>query len=275
MTLELAEICCYPVKSLRGHALKTAAVELIGLEGDRRWLVVDASGKFQTIREHPRMVQIEVEVTPAGIRMIHGEAGVCAVNTPHDGGGECDVTVWRDTVRAVPVGHDADTFLSGVLGRKLRLVYLRNPRGRPVDTRFGMTGDHVSFADGYPMLLTSQSSLADLSERVGNGIAMRRFRPNLVIAGAAPWAEDTWRVIKIGNVQFRVAKPCGRCVVTTRDPDSGEQIDAYEPLRALKRFHRARDGSAIFGQNLIPDNTGELRIGDKVEVLHAGRSNLT
>ena len=272
--MELAEIHCYPVKSLRGHALKTAAVDLIGLEGDRRWLVVDASGKFQTIRDLPRMVQIDVEVTPAGIRMIHDEAGSCTVNTPHHGAPECDVTIWRDTVRAVPVGHDADTFLSSVLGRKLRLVYLCNPRGRPVDTRFGMTGDHVSFADGYPMLLTSQSSLADLSERVGSGIAMRRFRPNFVIAGAAPWEEDTWRVIRIGKVQFRVAKPCGRCVVTTRDPDTGAQIDAYEPLRTLKRFHRARDGGAIFGQNLIPDNIGELRIGDKVEVLHVGQSNL-
>ena len=134
--------------------------------------------------------------------------------------------------------------------------------------------DHVSFADVTPILLTSTSSLADLSERAGCDIAMRRFRPNLVVSGAAPWDEDTWREIRIGAVRFRVAMPCARCAITTRDPDTGEQIDPYEPLRTLQRFHRARDGSAIFGQYLIPDNEGTVGIGDKVEVLSAGASNL-
>src|SRR5262245_24121668 len=99
---------------------------------------------------------------------------------------------------------------------------------------------------------------------------MRRFRPNLVVAGAAPFAEDTWREIRIGAVCFRVATPCPRCAITTRDPDTGEQIDPYEPLRTLQRFHRARDGGAMFGQCLIPDNEGIVGIGDKVEVLSAG-----
>lgn len=272
--MELAEIYCYPVKSLRGHALRTATVEPIGLKGDRRWLVVDASGKFQTIREHPRMVQIEAEVTPSGIRLIHGEAGSCTVNAPHEGAGECDVTIWRDTVRAVAAGCEADVFLSGVLGTKVRLVYLANPRGRPLDVRSGAAKDHVNFADDYPVLLVSRNSLADLCKRAGADIAMRRFRPNLVIAGAAPWEEDSWRAIRIGKVRFRVAAPCDRCVVTTRDPDTGEQIDPQEPLRTLMRFHRAEDGRAIFGQNLIPDNSGAVSIGDRVEVLSADASNL-
>lgn len=265
--MELAEIYCYPVKSLRGHALKTAAVEPIGLEGDRRWLVVDAAGKFQTIRELPRMVQIEVEATPSGIRMIHGEAGSCTVDAPHEDADECNVTIWRDTVRAVAAGREADSFLSSVLSTKVRLVYLANPRGRALDAKSGAGIDYVNFADDYPLLLTSRSSLADLCTRAGADIAIRRFRPNLVIAGAAPWEEDRWRAIRIGDVQFRVAAPCVRCVVTTYDPDTGVQIDPYEPLRTLMRFHRAPDGSAIFGQNLIPDNPGAVSIGDTVEVL--------
>jgi uncharacterized protein YcbX len=184
------------------------------------------------------------------------------------------VTIWEGSVRAVAAGGDANDFLSLLLGTPLRLVYLANPEARRVETAINAGEDHVSFADVTPILLTSMNSLADLSERAGCDIAMRRFRPNLVVSGAVPFAEDTWREIRIGAVRFRVAAPCARCAITTRDPDTGEQIDPYEPLRTLQRFHRARDGSAMFGQYLIPDNEGTIGIGDKVEVLSAGASNL-
>jgi uncharacterized protein YcbX len=271
---ELAAIYCYPVKSLRGAARATAEVEPIGLEGDRRFLVVDASARFQTIQQFPRMVQIAVETKPDGIVLRHEDAGACFVSTPRQGAREETVTIWEDSVRAVAAGGEADAFLLRVLGAPLRLVYLANPRGRPIDTSINAGGDHVSFADVTPILLTSTSSLADVSERAGADIDMRRFRPNLVVSGAAPWDEDTWREIRIGAVRFRVAMPCARCAITTRDPDTGEQIDPYEPLRTLQRFHRARNGSAMFGQYLIPDNAGTVGIGDKVEVLSAGASNL-
>jgi uncharacterized protein YcbX len=271
---ELAAIYCYPVKSLRGAARKTAKVELIGLEGDRRFLVVDASARFQTITQLPKMVQVEVETKPDGIVLRHKDAGACFVGTPRQGAPEEIVTIWEDSVRAVAAGGEADNFLSLLLGTPLRLVYLANPKGRPVETPINAGEDHVSFADVTPILLTSTTSLADLSERAGCDFDIRRFRPNLVISGAVPFAEDTWREIRIGAVRFRVAAPCARCTITTRDPDTGEQIDPYEPLRTLKRFHRAANGKAIFGQYLIPDNEGIVGIGDKVEVLSAGGSNL-
>jgi uncharacterized protein len=272
--VELAEIYCYPVKSLRGAARKTAKVELIGLEGDRRFLVVDSSARFQTITQMPRMVQVEVETKPDGIILRHADAGACFVSTPRQDAPEEIVTIWEDSVRAVAAGGEADDFLSLLLGAPLRLVYLANARGRRVETPINAGADHVSFADVTPILLTSATSLADLSERAGCDFDMRRFRPNLVVSGAAPFAEDTWREIRIGAVRFRVAKPCARCAITTRDPDTGEQIDPYEPLRTLQRFHRGRDGGAMFGQYLIPDNEGTVGVGDKVEVLSAGASNL-
>jgi uncharacterized protein YcbX len=222
---ELAEIHCYPVKSLRGAARKTAKVELIGLEGDRRFLVIDASARFQTITQFPKMVQVEVETKPDGIVLRHAVAGACVVSTPRQGAPEEIVTIWEDSVRAVAAGAEADKFFSLVLGTPLRLVYLANPRGRPVETDINAGADHVSFADVTPIPLTSTASLADLSARAGCDIDMRRFRPNLVVSGAAPFAEDTWREIRIGAVHFRVAKPCARCSITTRDPDTGEQID--------------------------------------------------
>lgn len=272
--MELAEIRCYPVKSLRGQARKTAKVERIGLEGDRRFLVIDGSGRFQTIQQFPKMVQIEAEARPDGIVLRHEDAGTCFVATPGQGAPEETVTIWEDSVRAVAAGGAADAFLSRVIGAPLRLVYLANAKARPVETGLNAGTDHVSFADVTPILLTSANSLADLSARAGAAIDMRRFRPNLVISGARTWEEDTWRQIRIGAVSFRVAAPCARCAITTRDPDTGAQIDPYEPLRTLMRFHRGRDGSAMFGQYLIPDNAGTVALGDEVEVLSAGASNL-
>jgi uncharacterized protein YcbX len=161
--VELAEIYCYPVKSLRGAARKTAKVELIGLEGDRRFLVVDASARFQTITQLPRMVQVEVETKPDGIVLRHEVAGACFVSTPRQDAPEEIVTIWEDSVRAVAASAEADDFLSLLLGTPLRLVYLANPRGRPVETDINASADHVSFADVTPILLTSTTSLADLS----------------------------------------------------------------------------------------------------------------
>jgi uncharacterized protein YcbX len=270
---ELAAIYCYPVKSLRGAARKTAKVELIGLAGDRRFLVVDASSRFRTIQQLPKMVQVEVETKPNGIVLRHDVAGTCFVSTPR-GAAEETVTIWEDNVPALAAGGEADEYLSRLLGTPLRLVYLANPNGRRVETAIDAGEDHVSFADVTPVLLTSMTSLADLSARAGARIEMRRFRPNLVVSGAGPWQEDTWRAIRIGAVRFRVAMPCARCAITTRDPDTGEQLDPYEPLRTLQRFHRGREGGAMFGQYLIPDNEGTIGIGDKVEVLSAGASNV-
>jgi uncharacterized protein len=264
----------YPVKSLRGTSLTASAVERLGLAGDRRWMVVDATGKFQTIREHPIMTQIEANTRDdGGLVLSHPEHGSVTVAIPT--ASSRTVKVWRDDVAAVTADAAACQFLSKVLGLPTELVYLAKPDARPVDPTFGQPGDTTSFADGFPVLLTSTMSLNDLNSRLPSKIEMRRFRPNVVISGAVPWIEDTWRVIRIGAVTFRVAKPCARCVVTTRDPDTGAQIDPREPLKTLASFHRAANGGVIFGQNLIPDSTGTIRVGDTVEVLSEGASNLT
>ena len=264
----------YPVKSLRGTVLTHAYVERQGLQGDRRWLVVDATGRFQTIREHPIMTQIEATLRDdGGLELSHPRHGSVAVAVPTASASRT-VVVWDDDVAAVAADEAAGKWLSSVLELPVDLVYLANPNARPIDPDFGQPGDTTSFADGFPVLLTSTMSLNDLNSRLTGKVDMRRFRPNLVISGARPWAEDTWQVIRVGNVTFRVAKPCARCVVTTRDPDTGVQADPREPLRTLASFHRAASGGIIFGQNLIPDGPGEIRVGDTVEVLKAGKSNL-
>ena len=264
----------YPVKSLRGTSLAASHVERLGLSGDRRWMVVDTAGKFQTIREHPVMTQVAATARDDGSLVLsHPAHGSVTIAIPAAAAHKM-VRVWHDDVEAVTADPVAGQFLSKVLDMSAELVYLAKPDARPVDPDFGQPGDTTSFSDGFPVLLTSTMSLNELNSRLPNKVEMRRFRPNIVISGARAWAEDTWKRIRIGDVTFRVAKPCARCVVTTRDPDTGVQTDPREPLRTLATFHRAANGGIIFGQNLIPDSTGEIRVGDVVEVLESGGSNL-
>ena len=151
-------------------------------------------------------------------------------------------------------GPAADAWFSAYLGGPVRLVYLDDPTRRPVDPRYGRNGDVVGFADGYPLLLTSAGSLGQLGDWLAadgeTPVPMTRFRPSVVVAGAPPWAEDGWRRIRIGAVPFRVAKPCGRCVVTTTDQITGDR--GRQPLTMLGRRRALRQKELVFGQNLIP-----------------------
>ena len=132
---------------------------------------------------------------------------------------------------------------------------------RPADPGFAPPGTRVSFADGFPFLLISEESLADLNRRLAQPLPMNRFRPNLVVAGAHPYAEDDWHRIEVGGIPMRVVKPCGRCVVTTTDQANGER--GKEPLRTLATY-RKQGGEVMFGQNVLHERPGRLRIGDLV-----------
>ncbi|MER8656567.1 MOSC domain-containing protein [Mesorhizobium sp. M0847] len=161
------------------------------------------------------------------------------------------------------------------LGRPVDLVYFDDPQNRPVDAEFGQPGDFVGFADGFPLLIATTGSLNHLNSHLARPIEMARFRPNIVVDADGAWLEDSWKTIRIGAVELRIAKPCSRCVITTRDPLSGEQPDPREPLQTLGKIHRSAKGGIIFGQNAIPNNAGAIAIGDAVEVVEAGVSNLT
>jgi uncharacterized protein len=271
--IRVSALSIYPVKGLRGLSLKTSLVDRVGLQADRRWLVVDKEGMFQTQRRFSKMAQIEVVLTKNGIELSHPEGGSVFVEVPGNDQAKVSVQIWRDQVSAIST-QGANSFLSNVLGDELSLVYLSDPNARPVDQKYGQLEDYVSFADGYPILVTTTSSLVELERNSGITFDMRRFRPNLVLSGTDPWEEDQWRVVQIGAVTFRIAKPCSRCVVTTLNPDSGEKAGINEPLSTLWRIHRAKDGGIIFGQNLIPNESGRIAVGDPVKILETGSSNL-
>jgi uncharacterized protein YcbX len=271
VTLVVSRLARYPVKSCRGATVTEARVEPWGLAGDRRWMVTEPDGTFVTARALPRLLLVRPEPDADGL-VLHGP-GVAPLPVPvPEGGPLVDVVVWRDRVKATYAGDAAAAWLTELLGRPLQLVHLDDPRRRPVDPDFGAAGDTVSFADGFPLLLTTDGSLAALNELIAAGpnageapVPMIRFRPGVVVAGSAPWAEDGWTALRIGGARFRAVKPCGRCVVTTLDPDTAEK--GREPLATLAR-HRRIGGKAVFGTNLVPDTPGVvIRVGDEVEPL--------
>ncbi|QPC89382.1 MOSC domain-containing protein [Mesorhizobium sp. INR15] len=272
--MKVVELYRYPVKSLRGHAVQSADIETMGMAGDRRWMVVDKNGHFLTIRQIPAMTTIDVEHRGAGILLKHDRHGEHAVEAPGPGIAPRQVKVWKDVVAARPSDPAAGAYLSAILGRPVDLVFFDDPRNRPVDPEFGVPGDSVGFADGFPLLVATTGSLDHLNSHLAKPIGMARFRPNIVLDASGAWPEDNWKTIRIGSVELRIAKPCARCVITTRDPLSGEQPDPREPLRTLGKLHRAAKGGIIFGQNAIPNNAGTIVIGDAVEVIEAGASNL-
>jgi uncharacterized protein len=273
--MTVASLSVYPVKSLRGHDVPHAKVLREGLANDRRWVITDTSGKLLTQREIRKMAQVTVEVTSNGLKLSHESAGGFDVDTPPAEAQTSDVTVWRFTGPAKRASERAEDWLSTVLERNIWLAHMHDVTVRPTNLNFSLPGDRVSFADGYPILIASSASLVDLNQRGVGGSVMKQFRPNIVVSGAEPWDEDKWRRIRIGQVILRFAKPCERCVVTTLDPQTGEQMPQDQwPLTTLGKFHRDRAGRIMFGQNAIPDELGAISVGDEVKVLERGNSEL-
>ncbi|MET8569549.1 MOSC N-terminal beta barrel domain-containing protein [Streptomyces sp. NPDC004783] len=268
----LQSIHVHPVKAFRALAPGRAVVEPWGLAGDRRWMLVDDRGKVVTQREQPRLALAAAELLPGGgIRLSAPGRTPLTVPVPQPAE-TVPVEIFRDKVEAVPARDDAaHAWCSAYLGAKVRLVHLDEPATRrPVDPRHALPGETVSFADGYPLLLTTTASLDALNSLIAEGrhaaegpLPMNRFRPNLVVSGTAAWAEDGWSRVTVGEVAFRVAKPSGRCVVTTTDQHSAER--GKEPLHTLGR-HRRIDGKLVFGQNLVPLGPGTIRVGDPVTI---------
>ncbi|GIJ52126.1 molybdenum cofactor biosysynthesis protein [Virgisporangium aliadipatigenens] len=251
----------YPVKGCYREDLDTADVEPWGLRGDRRWLIVDtASGKGLTQREAPLLTRIRPATVPGGL--VLRSPGKKDLDVAEPAGEARTVQVHRDFLKGV-TAPAASGWLSELLDRDVWLAWLADPTQRPVDPQYARADDRVSFADGYPLLLTSMASLGALNAELDEPLPMNRFRPNVVVDGEHPWAEDDWQRLRIGDLPFRGPKDCARCVVTTTDQETGER--GREPLRTLGRIRKLRHG-LLFGRNLIPDATGTLSVGDPLAV---------
>lgn len=258
----------YPVKSCGAVPVDAARITATGFEWDRRWMVVGPDGRFLSQREHPRLTLVRVRLTDG--RLVLSAPHLVDLEVPLETTtvAPIRVTVWSDECDAVDEGGAAARWFTDHLGVEARLVRLADDDARPLGTTAAQPGDRVSFADAYPFLLLSQGSLRQLNNRLNLPVPMDRFRPNIVVDGCKPHAEDTWGVVRIGEVDFAVAKPCSRCVVTTTNQETGER--GREPLQTLATY-RLKDGQVLFGQNLVHRGAGTVRNGDGVVILALNR----
>ena len=259
----------YPVKGLKAIDVDEARCTDRGLEGDRRWMVVDAKGEFLSQREVPRMATVWTALEEGVLTLSAPDMDPVSLASPPEGGEALRVRVWRSLCEACAPSPDADAWLSEYLAMPCRLVHMPESTRRESNPDYA-PGSLVSFADGYACLATAEASLADLNARLlaksHRALPMNRFRPNIVLAGTQAFEEDRWKEIAIGGARFRSAKPSGRCQVTTTDQATGEVLGP-EPLATLATYREHAAFGIMFGMNWAIARTGTIRVGDAVEVL--------
>lgn len=260
--MKLIDIIRYPLKSGAAQHLLNTQVSLIGIEGDRRFMLAEPSGKFITARKDPQLLGIDLQVEGGSVSIFcDGKLLGTFSTTSSD---RLEVNVWSRTLSVMQL-TEASKLVSELVGREARLVFNDADAEDIAEKRYPW-GPILS--DGYPLLLTNNASLEALDAASGGVFEMARFRPNLVIDGDTPWQEDSWSAFRIGSVLFERKKPCERCVLTTRDPLTGEKSINQEPLKTLAKIHRGEDGAINFGQNIAVVEPGTISIGDRVELLN-------
>lgn len=266
-TPSLSRIRIYPVKSLRGVDREIWELDQFGLRYDRRWMIVDPDGNFMTRRDHPEMARIELELGGDSIQLMAPQRTAVSFPLEPEPAAAEGVVIWGEKLAARPASEDASRWLSEFLRTPCRLVYMPEETVRPIEAEYTEGPRRTAFTDGFPLLLLSEESMAELNRRLPSPLGIERFRPNLVVKDVGePHAEDTWRRIRLGHVEMRVVKPCSRCVITATHPETGDR--GKEPLRTLATY-RQRDGNVWFGQNVIHAGSDTIRVRDGIQVLES------
>lgn len=265
--IRIKSIHIYPVKSMAGIELNFSEVERKGLKHDRRWMLVDETGRFLSQREFSKLALLQPSI--AGNQLVitdkSGALDDISIEIKEPDTQPISVTVWDDTFMAKPLHSEVNEWFSKALESPVRIVFMHAESKRIADQRYApKPDDMVSFADGYPILGISQESLDLLCEKLGYEIPMNRFRPNIVFEGLAPNEEDTLAEITINKLRLHGVKPCARCTITTIDQHTAEK--GKEPLTTLSTYRKI-DHKILFGENFIPAEGGVLKVGDEVSVL--------
>lgn len=259
----LAEIIVYPVKSIGGLNLSRAWVERQGLAFDRRFMLAQKDGTMITARQFPQLFHVSATLIPGGICLTYPGHDTLVLIRSSFVMEASPTNVFKDTFLAWSTTEEANRWFSAILNHPVQLLFTGEQSNRVREA----IPFNISFADGYPLLILSEASLAGLNERSDSLISMDRFRPNLIVTGAEAFEEDSWKRIRIGEVEFVGVKPCVRCVMTTLDPVTARPDPLREPLLTLSRFRADEQGNIKFGHNLVAMNEGVIRVGDTIQVL--------
>lgn len=256
----------FPIKSLGGIAVQEALVEERGFKYDRRWMLVDPSGEFLTQRQHPKLALLQVALGKSELTVFSkvDSSRKITFDLEMNSGKEMQVKVWGDEVAALQVAPTVSAWFSDFLGMDVELVVMPESSHRKLDPRYAVQEESVSFADGMPYVIIGQASLDELNGRLADPVGMDRFRPNLVFSGGDAYAEDQFKQLQIGEVEFQVVKPCARCVMITVDQEKGTK--GKEPLATLATY-RSQGAKVYFGQNAVSLTQGIVRVGDPIQQL--------
>ena len=266
MELVVSEIIIYPIKSLGGIALQEAKVEAKGLQYDRRWMLIDPEGHQMTQRKFKTMALLQPEIREGLMHITHKQKPELSFSFSLDEflPETLEAHTWETTCEAQEVSKAASAWFSEVLGMPCQLVRMPEAYVRPTDPDFSATeNDRVSFADGFPILIFDEASVALISEKAGEDIPANRFRANIITKGGHAHVEDELKRFSIGELDFFGAKPCTRCVLTTIDQATAQA--GAEPLKTLATYRKT--GNKIkFGLNVIPLREGIIRVGDALTI---------
>ena len=252
----------YPIKSFGGISLEISIVERSGLQHDRKWMLVDQDGRFMSQRSDTRLALFRLHLAPGGFTVSRPDSEQCFV--PFETTGQKRlVSVWKSECEALQVSEEVDQWFSDYLNQKCSLVTMPESFQRQTSLDYTQPGDHTGFADAFQVLVAGEASLEDLNSKLSTPVPMNRFRPNIVICGSSPFEEDTWNGFELGGVPFRFAKICGRCAVTATNQETGEV--GVEPLKTLAAY-RKFDSNVYFGAYFVPENGGEIRVGQKLDL---------
>ena len=261
-TLTISEMFVYPVKSAGGLNVSSMQLNSRGPKYDRHWMLIDNKNRFLTQRQHPKMCLIGTQLEEQGLTLNAPGKAACTVSGTTSF--ERQVQVWNDEVLAVDCGDEVAQWLSEYMQKDCRLVYMPEHSQRLVDPDYARENQTVGFADGFPILLVSKASLDNFNSKLDTPVGMDRFRPNIVIEGCEPYAEDDWQKIKIGDITFSLVKPCSRCIIPSIDQQTGDKQS--EIINALNQYRR-RNNKTYFGQNALHNKAGKISVGDVVAIV--------
>ena len=259
--LQVSELFIYPIKSLGGIPVSSAAVTDRGLLYDRRWMLVDSNNEFMTQREFAEMALLQTEISEGALKVYHKKTEASILIPLEPTGETISVQVWSDLCKAAIVDQKINEWFSDLLGKACQLVYMPCTTKRRVDGRYAFNNEVTNFSDGYPFMTIGQSSLDDLNSRLEEKLPINRFRPNIVFTGGHAFEEDTWKHIIINDINFYGVKLCSRCAITTINQDTIKK--GKEPLKTLATY-RQKNNKIYFGQNLLHHGEGMIHVGDEI-----------